>query len=94
MNLELILLILRLIGFCLGGAFLFFTLRAYRQSQSPSLLVLMIAILLWMLSIVAEGFALSGLGLSVNHAHILESIVMIVATMFLLLSVFVHRIKH
>ncbi len=92
MNLETILLILRLIGFALGGAFLYITAQAYRRQRSRSIMVLMIAIALWMASIVAEGFAITGLGLSIDQAHILESIVMIVASLFLLLSVLSHRL--
>jgi hypothetical protein len=93
MSLELILLILRLTGFLLGGGFLYFTLRAYRRHKTRSMLILMIAVALWMIGIVAEGFALQGLGLTIDQSHVLESLVMIVASLFLLLSVLSHRIK-
>ncbi len=93
MTLETVLLILRLTGFLLGGGFLYFTYRAYRRHRTRSMLVLMIAVTLWMLGIITEGLALQGLGLSIDQAHVLESIVMIVASLMLLLSVLSHRIK-
>lgn len=93
MSIETILLILRLTGFLIGGGFLYVTLRAYRRHRTRSMLVLMAATGLWMAAIVVEGFAIQGLGLSIDHAHILESIVMIIASTFLLLSVLSHRIK-
>lgn len=93
MSLETTLLILRLIGFLLGGGFLFFTFRAYLRHKTRSMLVLLIAIGLWMLSIVVEGLALQGLGLTIDQSHIVESIVMIVASLFLLLSVLSHQVK-
>lgn len=92
-SLDTLLLILRSAAFLIGGGFLYFTYRAYRNHRTRSMLILMIAVGLWMISIVAEGFALQGLGLSIDQAHVLESIVMIVASLFLLLSVLSHRIK-
>lgn len=91
-SIEVTLLVLRLIGFVLGGGFLYYTFRAYRKHRARSMLVLMIAIAMWMAATVTEGFAITGLGLSIDHAHILESIVMIVASAFLLASVFAHQV--
>jgi hypothetical protein len=93
MSIESLLLVLRMIGFLLAGAFLLVTWRAYRRHRTRSMLLLMIAVFLWMASIVAEGLALQGFGLSIDHAHVLESIVMIVASLFLLLSVLSHKVK-
>ena len=93
MNIETVLLALRLVGFAIGGGFLYFTLRAYRRHRTRSMMMLMAATALWMVSIVIEGLALKGLGLSIDQAHVTESIVMIVASTFLLLSVLAHRVK-
>ncbi len=84
---EITLLILRVAAAILAAGFLFITVRAYRRTKSPTMLLLTGAVLLLAIGTLTEGLAIQGLGMTIDQAHIFESMVWLAAMSLLLLSV-------
>lgn len=86
-DIEATLLVLRGGAAVLGALFFITAGRAYMRTRSREMLILTIAIALFALGALTEGIALRVLGMGIDQAHVLESLVGLLAFAVLLLSV-------
>lgn len=87
----LLLTVLRVAALLCATVFLFFTGRAWLRTRSRGMATLFVAVGLLAAGVLAEGAALQGLGLSLDAAHLIESVFLLAGFLVLMLSVLVHR---